>query len=103
MKPFFKADTAEEFFLLDFSTFLANEGTGVTISSFTFGLKTGDTSGVVVGTGSRAPAIVNSGTGILFWLEGGTYGAEATIACHLVLSNTEEFPVLIKVKITNSL
>jgi uncharacterized cupin superfamily protein len=100
---FVKADTSEEFFLLDFTAFLASEGTGITISSIaSFVLKTGDTSGVVVGTGGRAPALTSGGTKILFWLEGGTYHSDATIEYHLVLSNTEEFPGIVKVKITDS-
>jgi uncharacterized cupin superfamily protein len=100
---FTKGDTSEAFYLLDFTAFLANEGTGVTISSIaSFALKTGDTSGVVIGTTSRATALTSGGTKILFWLEGGTNRAEATIEYQLVLSNTEEFPGIIKVNVTDS-
>jgi hypothetical protein len=100
---FTKADTSKEFFLLDFTAFLASEGTGVTISSIaSFALKTGDTSGVVIGTTGRAPALTSGGTKILFWLEGGTLGSTATIEYQLVLSNTEEFPGIIRVTVTDS-
>jgi uncharacterized cupin superfamily protein len=100
---FIKADTSEEFFLLDFTGFLANEGTGVTISSIaSFALKTGDTSGVIVGTGARAPVLTSGGTKILFWLEGGTSQSVATIEYQLILSNTEEFPGIVKVSVTDS-
>jgi hypothetical protein len=100
---FVKADTSEEFYLLDFTAFLAGEGTGVTISSIaSFALKTGDTSGVVIGTGARAPALTSGGTKILFWLEGGIFRSSAIIEYQLVLSNTEEFPGIVKVSITDS-
>jgi hypothetical protein len=100
MIQFRKADTSEERFKLDFSNFLKNEGTGISVNEIvSFARVSGD---VTLGIDARAPVLTDSGTALQFWLEGGTSGTRSLFEIQVRLSNTEEFAAEVQIIVTNA-
>lgn len=101
MIRFLKGDNQTSRFKIEFASFLAGEGTGVTITSIdSFLLISGD---VALGTGLRAPALVDSNTSILFYTSGGTSGTETIFEILYTISNGDQFDCRVMFTVTDSL
>lgn len=101
MIQFVKGDNTEAPYLLDAGTsLLPSEGDGAVISAIESVTRvSGD---VVLGTLGRAPAIVDSGTGILIWVSGGTSGTSTIFEIVFTLSTGVKFDIRIKFIVSNS-
>lgn len=94
-----KGAASQEYAYLDLERFLLNEGFCVTIATIlSFTRVSGD---VTLGTGDRAPAIVD-GNKVRYWLEGGTAGTKSVFSVLVELSNTEQFGAEIEIEVRRS-
>lgn len=88
-------------FLIQFGSFLAGEGTGVTIAAInSFARVTGD---VVLGTESRAPALTDANTSVTFWLSAGTADTTSVFTLVYTTSAGSTFDCRVHVVVKSSL
>jgi len=100
MIRFSKGDNQSSRFKIEFASFLAGEGTGVTIATInSFTVISGD---VALGTGAKAPALTDSSSSIVFYVSGGTSGTLTTFEILYTISNGDQFDCQVQFIVTDS-
>jgi hypothetical protein len=100
MVLFKKGDGQTSPFLLQFATFLAGEGTGITITTVAVTVVSGD---AVLGTGTRAPTITDYGTSVLFWVSGGTTRTQTILEFTYTTTAGSTFDMRVLIDVRDSL